>query len=46
MNKNKINQVLTNIQNVFIHEDKYELRKSVEEFLDVDKNFLETLSVF
>jgi ornithine cyclodeaminase/alanine dehydrogenase-like protein (mu-crystallin family) len=40
MDTKKINQVLTNIQNVFIHEDQYELRKSIEEFQDSDKKFL------
>ena len=40
MENNKITQVLANIQNVFIHEDQYELRKSVEEFQDADMKFL------
>lgn len=40
MNKTTITQVLTNIQNAFTQEDKYELRKSVEEFQDNDAKFL------
>jgi ornithine cyclodeaminase/alanine dehydrogenase-like protein (mu-crystallin family) len=40
MDNNKIKEIVSNIENAFINEDNYELKKVVEDLHDGDNNFL------